>query len=215
MTAPNDRDHAFGPEHFAGWPATVPTERLERAIQYVRDLTDLDPDTDDLPVSGDSNLDMDMLLTAHSMTDSYNAAEIDLTPLDRASDQQFLAVLQEILQDHETEHHFACAIITHMNAHQPQPPTDIEINHAFTLARHPDWMGLSLALPHLLNRHVNTWESRRHPDSPRAMIAVPDIMMPKRAPRSQPAPRGELRVLAEVAAWHGAASFHWFPARRT
>ena len=213
MTEPSNQDQDFGPEHFAGWPATVPTERLERAIQYVRDQAQLHPDMEDLPVSGDENLDMDMLLTAQSMTNFHNAAEVDLTPLDRASGHQFLEVLREILQDRETEHGFACAVISHMGAGQPQQPATIEIRHIFTLARHPDWMGLSLALPDLRDHHVHAWESRRHPASPRAMIAVPDIMMPEQAPPSSPAPRGGLRVLAEVAAWHGAASFHWFPAR--
>ena len=212
MTTPNNQDQILGPEHFAGWPATVSTERLERAIQYVRDRARSDPDMQELPTSGDTTLDMDMSLIAQSMISHQLITQVNLAQLDLVSDAQFVEVLREILQEQETEHHFASAIITHIKIHQSQPMETITIKHIFTLAKHPDWMGLSPILPNLQDHHVHTWESHRNPHSPRAMIAIPDIMMPKQVPESPPIPQGGIQVLAEVAAWHGVASFHWFPA---
>ena len=165
----------------------------------------------ELPASGDNNLDMDMFLTAESMKSAYHPTEVDLSALDEASDTDFLEVLWKILQDLETEHHFTCAIID-TGAHQSAPAATIVIQHIFKLARHPDWMGLSMLLPYLRRHHVHTWESRKHPVSPRTMIAVPDVMMPGQVSQPLPAPEGGLQVLADIAAWHGAASFHWFPA---
>ena len=211
MTTPHRQDRDFGPEHFAGWPATVPTERLERAIQYVQDRTEVQPDMQKLPASGDNNLDMDIFLTTQSMNSAYQPTEVDLSALDEASDTQFLEVLRRILQDLETEHHFTCAIID-TGEHQFPPRPTIVIQHIFKLARHPDWMGLSILLPYLRGHHVHTWESRKHPVSPRTMIAIPDVMMPGQVFQPLPAPEGGLQVLAGIAAWHGAASFHWFPA---
>lgn len=211
MTIPDRQDRDFGPEHFAGWPATVPTERLERAIQYVQDRTKVQPNMQELPSSGDNNLNMDMFLTAQSMNSAYYPTEVDLTALDEASDTDWLEVLRKILQDLETEHHFACAIITATRNHEPGPAATIMIQHIFKLARHPDWMGLSILLPYLRGHHVHTWESGKHRVSPCTMIAVPDIMMPENVYQPPAAPEGGIQVLAGIAAWHGAASFHWFP----
>ena len=198
----------FGPEDFAGWPATVPTERLERAIQYVRDRISIDPNIHELPVSGDPNLDMDVFLTAHSMISPNHIANVDLTPLDTANEINFMVVLWQILLDLETEHHFPCAIID-VVADQAHPSTTIAI---FILAKHPDWMGLSTHLPSLRNHHVTSLESQKHPLSPSIMFAVPDVMMPKPILQPPTAPEGGLRTLADIAAWHGADSFNWFPA---
>ena len=213
MTAPNHQD--FGPEHFAGWPATVPAERLERAIQYVQDRIRDQPsllNQGNLPTSGNDDLDMDMFLSAHSMLSPHQIANIDLSPLDAASDNEFPVVLLHLLERLESEHHFACAIINNISADQFSTNTTIAISDIFTLAKHPDWMGLSLSLPNLRGHHVHTWESRKHPVSPRAMIALPDIMMPGQTPQTPAVAEGGLKVLAQVAAWHGAASFQWFPA---
>ena len=212
MTTPNNQDQTLDPEHFASWPATVSTERLERAIQYVRDRARFDPDMQELPTSGDTTLDMDIRLVGQSMISHELINQVNLALLDLVSDAEFMEVLRQMLQEKETEHHFASAIITHIKTPRLQPMETIAIKHIFTLAKHPDWMGLSPILPNLQEHHVHTWESHKNPHSPRAMIAVPDIMMPKQLPKSLPIPQGGLQVLAEVAAWHGAASFHWFPA---
>ena len=129
--------------------------------------------------------DMDMFLTAQSMNSAYHPTEVDLSALDEASDTDFQEVLWKILQDLETEHHFACAIITGKGAHQSAPAATIVIQHIFTLARHPDWMGLSILLPYLRGQprpHMGVPTST--PISPRTMIAVPDVMMPEQV--SQP-----------------------------
>ena len=201
----------FGPEHFAGWPATVPTERLERAIQYVRDRTSIEPNIHDLPVSGDPNLDMDVFLTAHSMISPHHIANVDLTPLDTVSEINFMVVFWQILQDLETDHHFPCAIID-VVADQHHPSTNRVFTDIFTLAKHPEWMGLSTSLPNIRNHHVTSLESREHPLSPSVMFAVPDVMMPKPIAQPLTAPQGGLQTLADIAAWHGAASFNGFPA---
>ena len=203
---------SFGPDHFAGWPATVPTERLERAIQYVRDRMRIQPNMQDLPTSGDNNLDMDMFLTAHSMKNSYRPGEVDLTPLDAASDEDFLPALRQILEGLETEHHFACAIIDNIAADRFSTETTISITDIFTLAKHPDWMGLSTSLPNLRDHHVTSSESLKHPLSPSVMIGVPDVIRPEPILQPLTAPQVGIQTLAEIAAWHGAASFKWLPA---
>ena len=207
MTTPNKQHRDFGPDYFNGWPATVPAERLERAIQYTQDRVKAQPSLlikGDLPSSGDDAFDMDMFLTAHSMLSSYQENMVDLSPLDAASDEDFLLVLGQILIELETEHHFTCAIIS--NLHSSQGTITI-----FTLAKHPDWMGLSISLPNLRDLHVIAVESGRTPGDPAAMFAVPGVMMPDRPMESPPLQENNIKVLAQVAAWHGAASFNWLP----
>ena len=190
MNAPDNQHQNFGPEHFAGWPATVPAERLERAIQYVQERMRVQPDMQELPTSGDADLDMDMFLTAHSMLSPHHITQVDLTPLDDASDEDFLPALRHILEGLETEHHFACAIIDNIAADQFSTETTIAIRDIFTLAKHPDWMGISISLPNLQGHHVHTIESKQNPGNPAAMFAVPDIMMAQPTPGDTPSHAG-------------------------
>ena len=165
-----------------------------------------------LPQSGDPDLDMDVFLTAQSMISARRTAGIDLSPLDAASDEALPMVLSQILQTLETEHHFTCAIIDDTGHSADGHEDTIAITEIFTLAKHPDWMGLSLSLHKLQGHHVRTHESQHHPGSPGVMIAVPDIMMSDQPDWGQTPPQAGFRILADIAAWHGASSFQWFPA---
>ena len=214
MTSPFTENQDFGPEHFSSWPATVPTERLERALQYVKDAITARPELilqPHLPASGDPALDMDMFLTAESMRSPFHGAATDLTPLDAASDEDFIPALFQILLSLETEHHFACATISTASGHPHSKEDTITITGIFTLAKHPDWMGLCIALPTLQALHIHAAESTLTPGAPAAAFAIPDSMHPEDIPSPPVPPHTGLQTLAEVAAWHGAASFNWLP----
>ena len=132
------REPDFGPGHFAGWPATVSVERLERAIKFVQESARDNPPLTSLPKSGNPDFDRDIFMTAQSMLSPRLANRIDLSVLDQFQEEDMLIALTGLLSQAETLDHFACAIINDQNPSRPDLPLTIEIRHVFTMAKHPD-----------------------------------------------------------------------------
>ena len=203
-----DHPQDFGPGHFADWPATVATERVERAIQFVQDEYRKHPDLDTIPKSGNPDFDRDIMLTAESMTNHLVAGQIDLSVLDRHDETDMLIVLYQLLAKEETPNHFACAIIDDLDPGRPDQILSIGITNIFTMAKHHDWMGLCLLLQNVRDHHIQAFQSTSVHADPSAMIAIPDTMMPPHVPTALPA---GISLLREITTWHGASSFHWYP----
>ena len=209
MQQPNRQPNntSLGAEDFAGWPGTVGIERLERAIDYVRNH--VSPIATH-PNSGDPALDHDIFMTANSMTSPHLGSQLDLSVLDNSSSVEWLFDLVSILRSLETEHHFACAFLTvEENDALPPDEAEVAIRHVFTMAKAPDWMGLCVSLPHIKGLHVHAVQSSIDPEAPCAMIAVPTILMEDDIEPSPPTPEGGMASLESITRWHGAQTFHW------
>lgn len=194
-------------EEFAGWPGTVGAERLERAINYMRNNMSM---SDEQANSGDPNLDHDIFMIANSLASPHLGILIDFSVLDNSTSSQWLYDLIAILRSIETETHFACATLAveKTEAHLEDDAT-INITHVFTMAKDMDWMGLCITLPHIKDLHIHAIQSPNDPQEPCAMIAVPTEMVGDALPPPPPTPVGGLARLETITRWHGAQTFHW------
>ena len=215
MNQPIPAADDFGPEDFHGWPEVPTTEQLERAIEHVRLNYETLEAAGKLTAEGDQTLERDLHLCARSMYNSTLAERISpLKLLQFANDGQ-LITLADILAEEETDLSFAAAILDDDTPPEPGHRTLVGIDSIFGLLREPGWMGLSLHLAKLKDRHVHALESPRgEPGRVECFIAVPSSMMTPDVPPPGPVSDGEAARLRDIAVWHGALSFHWIRSAR-
>ena len=214
-TTPSSGDGSVGPEHFAGWPCTPPTERLEQAINLSR-VSNLavvqyyaSRDDDEGEVERSLLRDLEMVLA--TQRNSTLAQRLDQERLEHIARSGDIAAFKDLLREHESDTDFCGGLVIDDSPDTDEDPWLIAFRHMFALSRDPHWMGLSPQLPHVKDLHVHVFESPTRPGRIGFFLGLPEKVMPVERRDPGPAPGGEPQLLAEIAAWHGARAFHWVP----
>ncbi len=199
-----------GPEYFTGWPGTLPTERLEQIIQYSR--------VSNLAVMGlyDRSKYDEVLheieMMAATMSNCSLGERVNPDRFEHISRSSDFAALDDLLLEHESETDFCGCLVIDDSPETGEEPWLIAFRYLFALSRDPEWIGLSPHLPHMKGLHLHAFESSNRPSQTGFFIGLPEKLVPAAAPAPGPVPEGEPQLLAHIAAWHGAKSFHWIPA---
>ena len=209
-TTPKIDDGSVGPEHFAGWPGTLPTDKLEEIIKYSR--------VKNLAVmrlydrSRYDKVVRDMEMMGATMR---NCNLVGRLPPDRLEDIGYsgdITAFEDLLREQESDTDFCGGLVIDDSPDTDEKPWLIAFRYLFALSRDPDWMGLSPQLPHMKDLHLHAFESLTRPGRTGFFLGLPEKLLPANRPAPGPVAEGEPRLLAEIAAWHGARSFHWIPA---
>ena len=211
MTAtPKSEDGTFDPEPFAGWPGTLPTERLEEIIEYscvtnlaVMGLYDR---------SKYNKVLHDIEMLSATMRNRTLAKRLPHDRLEHIGRSGEIAAFEDLLREHESDSDFCGGLVIDDNPDTDEEPWLSAFRYLFALSRDPDWMGLCPQLPHIKDLHVHAFESLIRPGRTGFFLGLPEKLVPARRREPGPAAEGEPRLLAEIAAWHGARSFNWIPA---
>lgn len=214
-TMPSSGDGTVGPEHFAGWPCTPPTERLEQAIATSRvsniGVLQYYAGRDDDEGTVARSLLRDMKMVSFTMMNSTLIERVDQNRLDNIGRSGDLAAFKDLLREHESDEIFCVGLVIDDSPDTDEQPWLIAFRRMFALSRDPDWMGLSPHLPHMKDLHVHAWESPAKPGCTGFSLGLPEKLIPAVGRVPAPVPEGEPQLLAEIAAWHGARSFRWIP----
>ena len=208
-TMPNRDDETVGPEHFSGWPGTLSTERLEEIIRYSR--------VSNLAVmrfynrSSYNQAQRDMEMMAASMRNCSLVGTLPQDRLEHIGREGDLAAFEDLLREQESDTDFCGGLVIDDTPDTDENPWLIAFRYLFALSRDPDWIGLSPQLPHMKGLHVHAFESSTRPGRTGFFLGLPEKLLPAERPALGPVPEGEAGLLAEIAAWHGARSFHWIP----
>ena len=201
----------FGPDHFTGWPETPSLEQLERAIEGISQGNWLTPKDPEKEHGRDDRLLKDIILCLVSIENCNAENRIDPSYLNALKKAGNELMLWEILVEEERLGFFTGAIMLDEEGKGAGLNTPRGSWDVFALLRREGWMGLAPGLANLKGKHVYASESQEKRGRVAAFMAWTEPLGNTLSSRVHEPTEGEGQRLQEIALWHGALSFTWWP----